>query len=361
MAIVVSFQKHILDFTFDAGTSRGILKQKNTWIIKLLDDDNMEVVGLGEAAPLVKLSIDDIPDFDDRLEEICNEVSGHSIPQNENEIYSLLDRFIPLEFPSMYFGFEVAFLDLMNNGNRVIYDNSFSRGEEGIQINGLIWMGYREDMLLQVTNKVNEGFGCIKIKIGSSDFEKDSDLLEYIRNKYYKMDLTLRVDANGAYSPEEALEKLEHLSKFNIHSIEQPIEAGQAAAMYELCRQSLIPIALDEELIGVHTYESKKALLESIKPQYIILKPTLVGGFRSSKEWIALAEEMNIGWWMTSALESNIGLNAISQFTAEFDTDLPHGLGTGKLYHNNFPSPLTIEQDKVYYQSPFTWDFSLLT
>jgi o-succinylbenzoate synthase len=361
MAITASYQKHKLDFTFHAGTSRGVLRHKDTWIIKLADDANREIFGLGEAAPLVKLSIDDIPDFDDRLTEICQQISGHTAPSNVDEMYTLLDKAIPIDLPSVYFGFEVAFLDLLNGGKYIIYDNAFSRGESGISINGLIWMGALEDMLFQITEKVDEGFDCIKLKIGSMDFEKECDLLQYIRSKYYKMNITLRVDANGAYSSEEALEKLEQLSKFNVHSIEQPIAAGQTSAMYELCRQSLVPIALDEELIGIHTRESKRALLEKIKPQYIILKPTLLGGLRSCKEWIAIAEELNIGWWMTSALESNIGLNAISQFTAEYDTDIPHGLGTGKLYHNNIPSPLTIEKGVAYYRSPFEWDLSLLT
>ena len=361
MAINASYQKHTLDFTFAAGTSRGILKHKDTWIIKVSDDANPEVFGLGEAAPLVKLSIDDISDFDERVGQVCEQMSGQATPSDQSAMYSLLDELIPSDLPSIYFGFEVAFLDLLNDGKRIIYDNAFSRGDQGIAINGLVWMGAMEDMLFQITEKVDDGFDCIKLKIGSLDFEKECDLLQYIRSKYYKMDITLRVDANGAYSSEEALEKLEELSKYNIHSIEQPIKAGQTAAMYELCRQSLVPIALDEELIGEHTYDSKKSLLEKIKPQYIILKPTLVGGLRSSKEWIEIAEELKIDWWITSALESNIGLNAISQFTAEYDTDIPHGLGTGKLYHNNFPSPLTIEKGHIYYRSPSTWDLSLLT
>lgn len=361
MVIKASFHKHTLYFTFAAGTSRGILKQKDTWIIKVTDVANAEVFGLGEAAPLVKLSIDDLPDYDERLIQICDQISGTSVPSSVDEMYQLLDRVIPSELPSVYFGFEVAFLDLLNGGGRMIYNNAFSRGERGIPINGLVWMGALEDMLFQITEKVADGFHCIKVKIGSLDFEKECDLLQYIRSKYYKMDITLRVDANGAYSSDEALEKLEKLSKYNIHSIEQPIKAGQTAAMYELCRHSLVPVALDEELIGIHTSESKRKLIESIKPQYIIFKPTLVGGLRSCKEWISIAEELNIGWWITSALESNIGLNAISQFTAEYNTDISHGLGTGKLYDNNIPSPLTIENGEIYYRSPFTWDLSLLT
>jgi o-succinylbenzoate synthase len=360
MAIAASFQKHTLNFTFAAGTSRGILKQKKTWIINIIDDAHPEVVGSGEAAPLVKLSIDDVPDFDERLQAICDLISGQSMPAID-ELYALLDQTIPADLPAVYFGFEVAFLDLINGGKHIIYDNAFSRGEVGIPINGLVWMGALEDMLFQITEKVDEGFDCIKVKIGSMDFEKECDLLQYIRSKYYKLDITLRVDANGAFDPDEALEKLEELSKYNLHSIEQPIKAGQPAAMYQLCRQSLVPIALDEELIGIPNREAKVALLEAIKPQYIILKPTLVGGLRSCREWIAIAEELKIGWWITSALESNVGLNAISQFTAEFNTDTHHGLGTGKLYHNNFSSPLTIEKDKIYYRAPFDWDLSLLT
>lgn len=361
MALQVDFQKHRLDFTFSAGTSRGVLRHKYTWIIRIFDDECPDVYGLGEAAPLVNLSIDDLPDFEQRLLNICDKISGKPAPRDTTEAYMLLDEQVPDGLPSIYFGLEVALIDLMNGGDRMIYDNEFSRGIKGIPINGLVWMGALEDMLFQITEKVDEGFDCIKVKIGSMDFEKECDLLQYIRNKYYKKEITLRVDANGAFSPEEAMGKLSQLAKYKIHSIEQPIKDGQLGAMNRLCETSPIPIALDEELIGKYTLASKKALLNAVKPQFIILKPTLVGGLRASQQWIALAQELNIGWWMTSALESNIGLNAISQFTAEYNVDLPQGLGTGKLYHNNLDSPLTIENGNIYYRKPLDWDFSLLT
>lgn len=358
MALKVTYKKHVLEFKFEAGTSRGVLQDKKTWYIKLIDNANEEIYGIGEAGPLVKLSIDDIPEFEDVLSSVCARLNGIAKPGSEGQVYELLDEIVAHGYPSIYFGLETAMLDLMNGGNRMIYNNDFYNSGKVIPINGLIWMGHLEDMLLQVTDKVDEGYNCIKIKIGSLNFERECDVLQYIRSKYYKHNLVLRVDANGAFQPEEAMNKLDELAKFNLHSIEQPIKPGNHHAMRELCQESKVPIALDEELIGIGGYDEKAKLLETILPQYIILKPTLVGGLRSCKEWIALAEQMNIGWWMTSALESNIGLNAIAQFTAEYGNEMHQGLGTGKLYHNNVPSPLTISEGEIHYDASKFWDLN---
>lgn len=355
MALKASFKKHTLQFKFAAGTSRGTLREKNTWYIRLWDDSNQEIVGIGEAAPLVKLSIDDVPEFEDVLERVVADIDKVEIPKNEGEINELVQKLVSPKFPSIQFGLETAFLDLLHGGERIIFDNSFSKGEVGIPINGLVWMGDMEDMLLQLTSKIDSGYNCIKIKIGSLNFEKECDILQYIRNKYYKRDVIVRVDANGAFKPEEALDKLNELSKFNLHSIEQPIQPGQIEMMRQLCAYSPVPIALDEELIGIVGVKQKIELLKEIGPQFIILKPTLVGGLNSCKEWIEIAESLNIGWWMTSALESNIGLNAISQYTAQYKTSMHQGLGTGQLYHNNIPSPLAISDGKIYYRNTDLW------
>lgn len=355
MPLKASYKKHVLQFKFNAGTSRGVLREKDTWFIKVWDNANPDVIGIGEAAPLVKLSIDDVPQFEKVLSDILLKVNGAELPQNEGQVNKLIQKLVAPEFPSIQFGLETALLDLLHGGNRIIFDNSFSRRENGIPINGLIWMGDMEDMLLQITSKIDEGYDCIKIKIGSLNFEKECDILQYIRSKYYKRNLLLRVDANGAFKPDEALDKLNELAKFNIHSIEQPIMAGQTDMMRQLCKFSPIPVALDEELIGIVDKEEKKELLEKIKPQYIILKPTLVGGLNSCKEWIEIAESLNIGWWITSALESNIGLNAISQYTAQYKTSMHQGLGTGQLYHNNIPSPLEITNGEINYRNSNLW------
>lgn len=347
----------MLDFKFDAGTSRGVLKEKETFIISVRDSANPAVFGLGEAGPLKKLSLDDREDLEQQLSQITARLAGYDMPESEDGIYQLANELAGSQFPSIRFALETALLDLMNGGRRVIFDNDFIRGT-GIPINGLIWMGHMESMLLQITNKVAAGFDCIKMKIGSMDFEKECDILDYVRRKYYQKDLMIRVDANGAFKPDEALSRLHSLSRYNIHSIEQPVKAGQPDVMASLCQQSPIGIALDEELIGVYGYENKKRLLEQIRPQYIILKPTLVGGIQSSLEWVEIANQLKIGWWLTSALESNIGLNAICQLAVRMKASGYQGLGTGQLYHNNIPSPLTVENGQIYYHQDKKWDFN---
>lgn len=341
---------HQLDFKFDAGTSRGVLRQKNTWFVHLWEESNPELVGVGEAGPLKGLSVDDIPDFEERINKVCEAIDWSLLPvaTSEDSLGKFLDGFVPEDLPSLKFALETAIMDLRHGGKGVIYETPFTAGEQGIVINGLIWMGEEDFMAKQIEEKLAKGFTCVKMKIGAIDFETEIKLLKQLRTQFPKEKLTLRVDANGAFSPEEAPSKLARLAQLDLHSIEQPIKAGQVQEMRALCENTPLPIALDEELIGVKGMDNKRELLESIMPQYIILKPTLVGGIQESLEWIQLAEELNIGWWMTSALESNIGLNAVAQLTAKLETTMPQGLGTGQLYHNNIPSPLVIEGEKLW-------------
>lgn len=360
MPLKTSYQKYILNFKFDAGTSRGVLKEKETWFIKIWDTNAPAIFGLGECGPLKKLSIDDRSDLGQQIAEILANLEGIEMPTSAEQVYELAENLAGGDFPAVRFGLETALLDLINGGKRVIFDNGFVRSRQEIPINGLIWMGHMEAMLLQISDKVEDGFDCIKMKIGSLDFEKECDILNYIRRKYYQSDIVLRVDANGAFKPAEALGKLEELSKYKLHSIEQPIAAGQPDEMARLCRETPIDIALDEELIGVYGRQAKEQLLKKIKPQHIILKPTLVGGIRSCQEWVEIAESMNIGWWLTSALESNIGLNAVCQLAAHLNAHGYQGLGTGQLYHNNIPSPLEIENGHIRYSSELSWNFTNL-
>ncbi len=341
---------HQLDFKFDAGTSRGVLRHKDTWFVHLWEESNPELVGVGEAGPLKGLSVDDIPDFEERINKVCEAIDWSSLPvaTSEESLGEFLDAFVPEDLPSLKFALETAIMDLRYGGKGVIYETPFTKGEQGIVINGLIWMGEEDFMAKQIEEKLAKGFTCVKMKIGAIDFETEIKLLKQLRTQFPKEKLTLRVDANGAFSPEEAPSKLARLAELGLHSIEQPIKAGQVQEMRALCENTPLPIALDEELIGVKGMDKKRELLEAIMPQYIILKPTLVGGIQESLEWIQLAKELNIGWWMTSALESNIGLNAVAQLTAKLETTMPQGLGTGQLYHNNIPSPLVIEGEKLW-------------
>lgn len=358
--IQFTYVPHLLQFRFEAGTSRGVLTEKKIFLVKAFETGNPQFIGWGEAAPLVKLSIDDIPDFEIQLGILCKNLSGVSIPANESSILKWVRDYIPSLLPSIRFAFETALLDLMHHGLKMIFDTAFFRNKNRIPINGLIWMGAKDFMLEQIDKKLAEGYSCIKMKIGAIDFDQECELLGYIRRKFDSSKITLRVDANGAFTPEEALMKLEKLASFDLHSIEQPIKQGQIEEMSVLCRQSPLPIALDEELIGIHEIEDKKKLLELIKPKFIILKPTLVGGIVSCREWINLAESMGIVWWVTSALESNIGLNAIAQYTSTYEIKMPHGLGTGQLYHNNFDSPLTITKGYLEYDiNKSTWAVDL--
>jgi O-succinylbenzoate synthase len=325
-----------LQFKKPSGTSRGILTHKNIWIIKLWNAENPGVYGLGECNPLVDLSIDDRPDFEGKLKSICSNI------ENTDDL---------LDFPSIRFAIETAKKDLVMGGKRILFENDFSAGKKGITINGLVWMGDESSMQKQIEEKINLGFKCIKLKIGAIDFKKELALLKKIRQNFSSSEIEIRIDANGAFSIKDALCKLEKLSAFDIHSIEQPIKQGQEKEMANLCENSPIPIALDEELIIHQNISEKNQLLEFIRPQFIILKPSLLGGWKASEEWINSANKNKIGWWITSALESNIGLNAIAQWTFQLNSKLPQGLGTGQLYINNFNSPLEIIKNELVYNS----------
>lgn len=339
-----SYFKHILDFKRPSGTSRGVLNQKETWFIKLEETGRL---GIGECAILRGLSLDDRSDYEDHLKWACN-----NIHQGLDALYRKLEG-----FPSIQFGLETAFKSFENATTFELFSSPFLNGEQGIPINGLIWMGDIPFMQDQIEEKLEAGFDCIKMKIGALNFDEELSVLKSIRQKFTSDQITLRVDANGAFTPAEALDKLKKLAALDIHSIEQPIQAGQQKEMARLCAESPLPIALDEELIPHIGLKQKKELLQTIRPQYIILKPSLIGGFRGSDTWIQLAEELNIGWWITSALESNIGLNAIAQYTAVKNNTMPQGLGTGGLFTNNVSSPLKIKNGQLWYDTSDSWSF----
>ena len=351
----IEIQKYRLDFRFEAGTSRGVMTSKDSYFLRLHHPDNPEVFGIGECSPLAGLSLDLEGNLQEALDHCIKTISGVDNIKHEH-----INEIITDTYPALQFALETAILDIEKGGRRLLFENDFTKSKLPIPINGLVWMGEKDLMLQRIRNKIADGFDCIKIKIGAIKFNEELELLNYLRTQYSKEQITIRLDANGAFKPEEALRILDQLSKYDIHSIEQPIMASDWKAMEKVCDQSPIPIALDEELIGIHGKEIKIQLLESIKPAYIILKPTLLGGLQQSKEWIELASERSVRWWMTSALESNIGLNAIAQFTANYPIDLPQGLGTGQLFHNNIPSPLCIKKGYLNYGEEETWDLSVL-
>lgn len=346
------FVSRILNFRFEAGTSRGVLTSRKVWWISA-GNPKSNTIGWGEAAPLVTLSVDDRPDFEENLKHILAKAEGVFWSWEEKEVLDQVEKLVPEEFPSIRFALEMAVLDAVSGGEKRFFANEFRDKFSPIPINGLIWMGDRQFMLDQIEQKLSEGFDCIKMKIGAIDFEEELDLLSQIRSRFSPEQIILRVDANGAFHPDEAIGKLQKLAELKIHSIEQPIPAGRWKEMAELCQRTPLPIALDEELIGIR---EKQALLDHIKPQHIILKPTLLGGFKKTSEWIRLAEDRKIGWWMTSALESNIGLNAIAQLASVHQSPVHQGLGTGKLYHNNLQSPLLVKNGFIHYQESGSWD-----
>ena len=334
-----------LHFKQPAGTSRGVYTTRKVWYILLTDTENPNHFGVGECAPLPALSCDDVPEYEDVLEETRRRLEENATAFLKNAAVFLKD----LEaYPSIRFGVETALAHYQARSLQ-FWHTPFGKGKEGIPINGLIWMGNFDEMYQRIEEKMKAGFRCIKLKIGAIDFEKELELLAHIRRHFSPEQIELRVDANGAFSPKDALEKLKRLSEYQLHSIEQPIRAGQWEEMAKLCECSPFPIALDEELIGVNNREEKIKLLETIHPQYIILKPSLHGGIGGSEEWIELAAERGIGSWVTSALESNIGLNAIAQWTATLMPTLPQGLGTGLLFTDNIDYPLHIEGDCLWY------------
>lgn len=349
----LEYKEYTLDFKFEAGTSRGILTRHHIVLLKVYDSAKSGVFGLGEAAPLQNLSPDTVEEVLEAMKELQEALRGTPLPAGEEEVYQLVGRLVSKELPSLKFGLEMALMDLINGGKRLLFDNAFSQGVKDIPINGLVWMGTPEFMKRQIEEKLAAGFKCIKVKIGAIDFEKELELLEMLRD--VSDELMIRVDANGAFPTSEVFKKLSDLAPFQLHSIEQPIMAGQIEAMQLICRRSPVPVALDEELIGPMDRSQKQELLKLIRPQYIILKPTLLGGFRETLEWISIADSMGIGWWLTSALESNLGLNAIAQFAGNFRNQGYQGLGTGQLYHNNLESPLELNGPFLGYNREKQW------
>ncbi|MBR6638884.1 MAG: o-succinylbenzoate synthase [Muribaculaceae bacterium] len=342
-----AYCKYNLIFHQKAVTSRDVMNSKETYFIKIWDSQNPNIVGIGECALFRGLSYEDSDDYELILANTCRNISNYNSSDYR-------------EYSSIVFGVETAIRDLSNNGKRVIFPSEWINGNNDIKINGLIWMGSFEQMYNRINEKLHAGFHCLKLKIGGIDFEKEIELIRYIRSKFTANILELRLDANGAFSTNDALIKLKELSKYSIHSIEQPIKSGQWELMAELCLNTPIPIALDEELIGINDIYQKELLLKEIRPQYIILKPALCGGFSGADEWISLANKFNIGWWATSALESNIGLNAIAQWISTYKISLPQGLGTGQLYSNNFSSPLVQERDVLHYNQIQQWHIPTL-
>lgn len=342
-----TYKKYILNFKRPSGTSRGVMTEKETWFL-LLEENGK--IGIGECGLLRGLSIDDRPDYEEKLQWVCE-----NIDKGKDKLWNEL-----IEFPSIQFGVEMAFLSLQSKSPFELFPSKFTEGKDNMLINGLVWMGEESFMKTQIEEKLAQGFSCIKLKIGAINFEKELGLLRFIRQNFDAKTIEIRVDANGAFGSNEALDKLIQLFEFELHSIEQPIQKNNTDMMSELCKTTPIPIALDEELIGVFNYEDKAKLLDTIQPQYIILKPSFIGGFKGTLEWIALAEKRNIGWWITSALESNIGLNAITQFTYTLNNKMPQGLGTGGLYKNNFDCPLEIENGHIQYNPDKNWDVSNL-
>jgi o-succinylbenzoate synthase len=344
--IKASYKKYILHFKNPSGTSRGILRTKETWFIVLEENGK---TGIGETGLFRGLSIDDVSSYEEKLSWACE-----NIKLGLTDLLAML-----IEFPSIQFGLEQAFLFLQSENKFQLFPSEFCKGKESITINGLVWMGDQQFMKKQIQEKLNSGFSCIKMKIGAIDFDAEVALLKSIRKEFSSNEIELRVDANGAFKPKNALEKLKILSELDLHSIEQPIKQGQLQDMALLCEKTPLPIALDEELIGVFSTQEKQEVIKMVKPQFIILKPSLVGGFGGTTEWIDIAKKNNVDWWITSALESNIGLNAIAQFTHTLKNKLPQGLGTGGLFTNNFESPLEVKNGTLHYNNSNKWNFNL--
>ena len=338
----ITIAKKTLHFKQPAGTSRGVYRERHSWLLTVTNRERPGVKGVGECAPLPDLSCDAVPEYENILRDICAQVEETGM--------------IPYEalraYPSILFGLETALAQLNADGSAALFDTPFSRGEKGITINGLVWMGTFEEMYARLEEKLALGFRCIKLKIGTIDFERELQLVRTVRAHFGEEQVELRLDANGGFMPDEALARLEQLAPYGIHSIEQPIRQRQWTEMARICRESPIPIALDEELIGVNFPGAKAALLDRIAPAYVVIKPSLHGGIHGTEEWIAMTRERGIGSWMTSALESNVGLNAIAQLAAKVygpEVPLPQGLGTGQLFTDNIPMPLEVRGDKLWF------------
>lgn len=369
----IEISERTLHFKQPAGTSRGVYTTRHSYYLTLTSDEMPGIEGVGECATLPDLSCDAKPEYAVTLRQVCQMVEQMGrIPYDMIRAY-----------PSITFGLETAFASFFDAAKKLLeivpaegassssemlkqkgvsvpagmenlvdlYDSPFGRGEEGITINGLVWMGTYEEMLARLEEKLQAGFHCVKLKIGAIDFFKELDLIKRIRDVYTREQVELRVDANGGFLPENAMSQLEALAKYDIHSIEQPIKQHQWPKMAQLCRETPLSIALDEELIGVNVRSMKQALLDTVRPQYIILKPSLHGGIYGCNEWIELANQRGIGSWITSALESNIGLHAIAHYAAKVygpNVQMPQGLGTGLLFTDNIPMPLEIRGDQLF-------------
>jgi o-succinylbenzoate synthase len=344
--VQATFHRYILNFRRPSGTSRGVLTQKETWFLILKKNGR---TGIGECGILRSLSYDDRPGYEEKLKWVCE-----NIQLGQEQLWEELR-----EFPSIQFGVEMAFRSLQAKNPFLLFPSEFTRGNDPIPINGLVWMGEEKFMKEQIIEKIDKGFKCIKLKIGAIDFQTELDLLKFIRREFSEEEIEIRVDANGAFAPSEALEKLKLLSELGLHSIEQPIKAGQPQEMAALCEKTPLPIALDEELIGITDITEKKDLIQTIKPQFLIFKPSLIGGIRGTEEWREFAAEEDIKWWITSALESNVGLNAIAQYTYTLNNEMPQGLGTGGLYTNNFETPLEVASGQLWYRPSKKWIFNL--
>jgi len=339
------FVKYTLQFKTPGRTSRGVMQTRDSWFLKVYEKAYPEFSGAGECAPLPGLSMESNEAVEDRLLDVCLDIDRW-----EEMLSGGLN-----DFPSVQFALEQALLDLRHQGNKILFPSKFTDGNEVIRTNGLIWMGSPQSMIDQINEKVHAGFRCLKLKIGALDFQDELNILRELRHTFGHEELEIRLDANGAFSPYEAMEKLEELAEFEIHSIEQPVRAGQWEEMAEICQESPIPVALDEELIGVTEREQREELLDVIMPSYIILKPSLVGGFQHAEEWIELAAQRDAGWWITSALESNLGLNALAQWTFTKQNPMYQGLGTGQVFSNNISSPLYMDGEHLMFDPEKKW------
>ena len=345
--MIASYKKYVLNFKNPSGTSRGILTTKETWFI-ILENNNKK--GIGECGLLRGLSVDDVPNYEQKIIWAC-----HNIDKGFDWLWQEL-----LEYPSIQFGLETAFKSLAGDDPFLLFPSNFTDSHHKMLINGLVWMGSESFMKTQIEQKIKQGFKCIKLKIGALNFDVELGLIQFIRNHFSAQEIEIRVDANGAFSASDALQKLKKLADFNLHSIEQPIAKNQVIEMQTLCKTTPLPIALDEELIGVFDIKDKEALIATIRPQFIILKPSFIGGFKGTLQWISIAEKYNVKWWVTSALESNIGLNAIAQWTYLQNNLLPQGLGTGGLYTNNFDCPLEVVDGFLQYNQKLKWNCNLI-
>jgi len=357
MSFQAEFSKRTFHFGFDARTSRGQMRERHCWFLKIKNSET-GVEGIGEAAPLPGLSPETNEEVEQQLESVVSKVNSGWLEGKGIGSLDAINRLHSgmLLSSSVVCAIETALLDLSNGGSKIIFDNSFARRESGLMTNGLIWIGGLDGMLQQVSTKIYDGFTTLKIKIGSLDFEKEIDILQYIRRKYFRENIIIRLDANGAFKANDALYKLNELAKWDIHSIEQPVMADQPEVMAELCSKSPVPIALDEELIGINDHQKRSDLLKAISPKFLILKPSLLGGFYSCQKWIELAESQGIGWWITSALESSLGLNAVAQFTAQYPVSIPQGLGTGQIYTDNIENPLEIVKGELKLSPKLFWE-----